>query len=231
MEKKSFEKLPKHIAFILDGNGRWAKRLGLERTSGHLKGIKTLKNIVSEVKSLGIQYMSVYCFSVENFSRPKEEVDFLMDKAYVEFQKLDTSNLDFNVRIIGERSNLDDKILSVIDKVNNLPYEEGRFTLFIAFNYSSQLEIVNACNEMKNKNLTFTKENFEKCLYTYPAPFIDLLVRTSHEQRLSNFMLYQASYAELYFPKVMWPAFNSKHLYKSLLEYQSRDRRFGAIEE
>ena len=229
MEKKTFEKLPKHIAFILDGNGRWAKRLGLERTSGHLKGINTLKNIVSEVKSLGIQYMSVYCFSVENFSRPKEEVDFLMDKAYVEFQKLDTSNLDFNVRIIGERSNLDDKILSVIDQVNNLPYEEGKFTLFIAFNYSSQLEIVNACNEMKNKNLTFTKENFEKCLYTYPAPFIDLLVRTSHEQRLSNFMLYQASYAELYFPKTLWPAFTKKCLYQALEEYQKRDRRFGKI--
>lgn len=229
MEKKTFEKLPKHIAFILDGNGRWAKRLGLERTSGHLKGIKTLKNIVSEVKSLGIQYMSVYCFSVENFSRPKEEVDFLMDKAYLEFQKLDTSNLDFNVRIIGERSNLDDKILSVIDQVNNLPYEEGRFTLFIAFNYSSQLEIVNACNEMKNKNLPFTKENFEKCLYTYPAPFIDLLVRTSHEQRLSNFMLYQASYAELYFPRTLWPAFTKKCLYQALEEYQKRDRRFGKI--
>ena len=229
MEKKTFEKLPKHIAFILDGNGRWAKRLGLERTSGHLKGIKTLKNIVSEVKSLGIQYMSVYCFSVENFSRPKEEVNFLMDKAYVEFQKLDTSNLDFNVRIIGERSNLDDKILSVIDQVNNLPYEEGRFTLFIAFNYSSQLEIVNACSEMKNKNLPFTKENFEKCLYTYPAPFIDLLVRTSHEQRLSNFMLYQASYAELYFPRTLWPAFTKKCLYQALEDYQKRDRRFGKI--
>ena len=229
MENRVFEKLPKHIAFILDGNGRWAQKLGLKRTSGHIKGVKTLKSIVTEVKNLGIQYMSVYCFSVENFSRPKEEVDFLMETAFEEFQKLNINTLGFNIKIIGERDNLEERILNLIDKINNLDYVEGRFTLFIAFNYSSQLEIVNASKEMNKRDLPFTKENFEKCLYTYPAPFIDLLVRTSHEQRLSNFMLYQASYAELYFPRTLWPAFTKKCLYQALEQYEKRDRRFGKV--
>ena len=229
MENRVFEKLPKHIAFILDGNGRWAQKLGLKRTSGHIKGLKTLKSIVTEVKNLGIQYMSVYCFSVENFSRPKEEVDFLMETAFEEFQKLNINTLGFNIKIIGERDNLEERILNLIDKINNLDYVEGRFTLFIAFNYSSQLEIVNASKEMNKRDLPFTKENFEKCLYTYPAPFIDLLVRTSHEQRLSNFMLYQASYAELYFPRTLWPAFTKKCLYQALEQYEKRDRRFGKV--
>ena len=229
MENIVFEKLPTHIAFILDGNGRWAKKLGLNRTSGHIKGVKTLKNIVNEVKQLGIKYMSVYCFSVENFDRPKEEVDFLINKAYSEFQNIDMRQLDFNVRVIGERTKLEKRVLDVIDRINSKPLLEDCFTLFIAFNYSSQLEIINATKEMKNRKLAFTKENFEKCLYTYPAPFIDLLVRTSKEQRLSNFMLYQASYAELYFPKTLWPAFTKKCLYEALYEYQKRDRRFGKV--
>ena len=231
MESIVFQKLPTHIAFILDGNGRWANKHGMKRTMGHIKGVKTLKNIVKEVKTLNIKYMSVYAFSVENFSRPQEEVNFLMEKALTEFSKLERrlSELDFNVRVIGERDNLDPRILKVIDKLNSTPFNEEHFTLFVAFNYSSQLEIINASKEMKKRKLAFTKENFEKCLYTYPAPPIDLLIRTSHEQRLSNFMLYQASYAELYFPSVFWPAFTKRSLYKALEEYQKRDRKFGQI--
>ena len=231
MESIVFQKLPTHIAFILDGNGRWANKHGMKRTMGHIKGVKTLKNIVKEVKALNIKYMSVYAFSVENFSRPQEEVNFLMEKALTEFSKLESrlTELDFNVRVIGERDNLDARFLKVIDKLNSKPFNEEHFTLFIAFNYSSQLEIINASKEMKKRRLAFTKENFEKCLYTYPAPPIDLLIRTSHEQRLSNFMLYQASYAELYFPSVFWPAFTKRSLYKALEEYQKRDRKFGQI--
>ena len=231
MESIVFQKLPTHIAFILDGNGRWANKHGMKRTMGHIKGVKTLKNIVKEVKALNIKYMSVYAFSVENFSRPQEEVNFLMEKALTEFSKLESrlTELDFNIRVIGERDNLDARILKVIDKLNSKPFNEEHLTLFIAFNYSSQLEIINASKEMKKRKLAFTKENFEKCLYTYPAPPIDLLIRTSHEQRLSNFMLYQASYAELYFPSVFWPAFTKRSLYKALEEYQKRDRKFGQI--
>ncbi len=229
MAIEKFEKLPNHIAFILDGNGRWANKLGLTRTSGHIKGVKTLKKIVLEVKKIGIPFMSVYAFSVENFSRPKEEVEFLMEKALDEFNELSTEKLDFNVRVIGEKTNLDERILKVIDTINSTPYIDDQFSLFVAFNYSSQLEIINALKTLQVKGLECTKENFEKHLYTYPAPPIDFLIRTSNEQRLSNFMLYQSSYAELYFPKTLWPAFTKKCLYQALEEYQKRNRRFGKI--
>ena len=226
-----FQNLPKHIAFILDGNGRWAKKRGFIRTIGHEKGVKTLKNITKLVKELGIPFMSVYAFSVENWSRPIEEVNYLIDKAYNEFKYYEENlaKLDFNIRIVGEKTNLPIKVYDVITKINNSAFIENRFTLMIAFNYSSQLEIINATYEMKKRKLAFTKENFEKCLYTYPAPPIDLLIRTSGEQRLSNYMLYQASYAELYFPKTFWPAFNKTELYKALQEYEKRNRRFGKI--
>lgn len=227
----TFQNLPKHIAFILDGNGRWAKKRGFVRTIGHEKGVKTLKNITKLVKELGIPFMSVYAFSVENWSRPKEEVDYLIEKAYNEFKHYEENlaKLDFNIRIVGEKNNLPKKVEEVITKLNDSIFIKERFTLMIAFNYSSQLEIVNATCEMKKRKLAFTKENFEKCLYTYPAPPIDLLIRTSGEQRLSNYMLYQASYAELYFPKTLWPAFNKNELYKALQEYEKRNRRFGKI--
>ena len=226
-----FQNLPKHIAFILDGNGRWAKKRGFVRTIGHEKGVKTLKNITKLVKELGIPFMSVYAFSVENWSRPIEELNYLIDKAYNEFKYYEENlaKLDFNIRIVGEKTNLPSKVYDVITKINNSAFIENRFTLMIAFNYSSQLEIINATYEMKKRKLAFTKENFEKCLYTYPAPLIDLLIRTSGEQRLSNYMLYQASYAELYFPKTFWPAFNKTELYKALQEYEKRNRRFGKI--
>ena len=225
------ENLPKHIAFILDGNGRWAIKHGFIRTIGHEKGVKTLKNITKLVKELGIPFMSVYAFSVENWARPKEEVDYLVSKAYNEFKHYEENleKLDFNIRVVGETSNLPDKLLEVITKLNNSLFLENRFTLMIAFNYSSQLELVHAMQEMKKRKLAFTKDNLEKCLYTYPAPFIDLLIRTSGEQRLSNYMLYQASYAELYFPKTYWPAFSKKELYKALEEYSKRQRRFGKV--
>lgn len=227
----SQENLPKHIAFILDGNGRWAIKHGFIRTIGHEKGVKTLKNITKLVKEQGIPFMSVYAFSVENWSRPKDEVEYLIDKAYNEFKHYETnlSKLDFNIRIVGETTNLPTKVLEVITKINNSILIQDRFTLMIAFNYSSQLELIHAAKEMKRRKLAFTKENLEKCLYTYPAPPIDLLIRTSGEQRLSNYMLYQASYAELYFPKTFWPAFNKKELYKALEEYSKRQRRFGKV--
>ena len=225
------DSLPKHLAIILDGNGRWAIKHGFIRTIGHEKGIKTLKNITKIVKELGIPFMSVYAFSVENWSRPKDEVDYLIDKAYNEFKHYEErlSTLDYNIRIVGETTNLPPQLYEVINKINNSMFDRDRFTLMIAFNYSSQLELIHAAKEMKKRKLAFTKENLEKCLYTYPAPPIDLLIRTSGEQRLSNYMLYQASYAELYFPKTFWPAFNKKELYKALEEYSKRQRRFGKV--
>lgn len=227
-----FKILPQHIAFILDGNGRWAKAKGLIRTMGHEKGIKTLSNIVKEVRNLGIKYMSVFAFSTENWNRPSDEVNYLMTRALEEFRKYEhrLNELDFNLRVIGEKEGLSEDLLYCINKLNNKPFLEDRFTLFVMFNYSGQLEILNAVKKLRDNKLAFTKDNFERCLYTYPAPMIDYLVRTSGEMRISNFMLYQVSYAELYFPKVYWPAFTKKELYKALDVYQKRDRRFGKIE-
>lgn len=232
METSKFNKLPTHIAFILDGNGRWANERGLKRTDGHEQGIKTLKEIAKEVKELGIPFMSVYAFSKDNFKRPEEEVNFLMNKIHSEYKELaNRDDNSINIRIVGERSNLPSKLLGIIDELNSRPYIDKNFTLIVAFNYSSKLEILTVAEKLEEGNLEYTLENFEKCLYTYPAPQIDFLVRTSGEMRLSDYMLYQASYAELYFPKTYWPDFTKEELYKALDEYQNRDRRFGDAKE
>lgn len=220
---KSFNKLPVHIAFILDGNGRWALKHHHDRNYGHLMGLKNVKNIVKECRNLNIKYISLYCFSVENMKRDANEVNYLMDLARKEFQdvhdKLDS--YDYNIRIIGEKTNLKEDIIDIINKINSKNFIEDAFTVFICFNYSSQIEIFNASRNVE------TIEELERNLYTYPAPMIDLIVRTSGEERLSNFMLYQASYAELYFDKRYWPDFHKKSLYRALREYQKRKRNFG----
>ena len=221
-------KLPQHIGFILDGNGRWAMRFHQSRNYGHLQGVKTLKEIIKLVKDTGIPYMSVYAFSVENMNRPQEEVDFLLDLAQNEFnqikeQLLTEAKLNYNLRIIGEDEKLPAELLAIKRYINEKEMIEGAFTLFIAFNYSSKLEILQASKDATDLKM------LEQKLYTYPAPPLDLVIRTSGEQRLSNFMLYQASYAELYFDKCFWPAYNKRHLFKALKWYQSRKRNFGKI--
>ena len=218
-----FNKLPKHIAFILDGNGRWAIKHHKSRNFGHYVGVNTLKEVVKMVKELNIPFMSIYALSTENMARPVDEVNYLLDLAKKEYHSLVNNNPDFNIRIVGERNNLDNELLSIIDNINNMPFFDERFTLIIAFNYSSQRELLKAC---QNAN---SLEDFEKGLYTYPAPPIDLLIRTSGEKRLSNFMLYQSAYAELYFDKIYWPSYNKRHLYKALKNYQKRKRNFGKI--
>ena len=223
--------LPQHIAFILDGNGRYAKERGWARTAGHEEGIKALKECIKNVKEMGIPFMSVYAFSTENFKRPAAEVNYLINRALEEYKKAinDYDKLEENIRIIGERKGLSEEVLNAIDTINNKPYHANKFTLFVAFNYSSEDELVHAMNEIEKQGIEINKENIEKNLYTYPAPAIDLLVRTSGEMRLSGFMLYQASYAELYFTKTYWPAFNKESLDDAISEYQKRNRRFGKV--
>ena len=218
-------KLPTHLAIILDGNGRWAQKRGKDRNFGHYMGVQNLKEIVKVVRDLKIQYLSLYCFSFENMKRPKEEVSYLMDLAKVEFEHLKEKNPtdSINVRIIGEDDNLSNDILDIKQEINSRPFIKDAFTLFIAFNYSSTLEI-------KHASKISNGDDFEQHLYTYPAPAIDLLIRTSGEERLSNFMLYQMSYAELYFTKTYWPSFKTKDLRKALTTYQKRRRNFGLIE-
>ena len=234
----NLERLPKHIAIILDGNGRWAKKIGMPRIAGHAKGIETLGKLVEASKELGVKNLTVFAFSTENINRPLEEVNFLMEK-FISFyekslQKLISKNI--NVRVIGEYQNLKDNIINIIEKINNYPFNEENMTFTICFNYGSRQEMIHATKEIVNEvlegkvNINDINETlFTSHLYTKLLAPLDLIIRTSGEYRLSNFLLWQASYAELYFTNVLFPDFNEDELYKAILDYQKRDRRFGKI--
>lgn len=234
MAKLDLNRLPKHIGIIIDGNGRWAKRRGLPRTVGHDAGFRNLKKILKYAFELGIDTVSVYCFSTENWNRPQKEVDHLMEI----FRNAFDSEFD---EVLGEKTrlyvsgdytrfpeDLAEKVVSLQEKTKN----NSEHSLNLCINYGSHDEILRAVNNIINDGVKdVNKEIFNSYLYTAELPPLDLIIRTSGEQRLSNFMLWQAGYAELYFAKVHWPAFTSKHLDKALINFQSRDRRFGAIKE
>lgn len=231
-------KLPKHIAIIMDGNGRWAKRRFLPRTAGHKEGVERVKEIVRACGNLGIKYLTLYAFSTENWARPKDEVDTLM-KLLVEYLRKELDTL--------HRNNVKVKVLGNIDELPDLPKKEiikaiektkknEKLVLNIALNYGSRDEIIQAVRNIildiihnKIDIDEINKENFQKYLYTSDQPDPDLLIRTSGEQRVSNFLLYQIAYSEFYFTNTLWPDFKEEHLYKAILEYQNRERRFGKI--
>ena len=230
---KQFEKLPNHIAIILDGNGRWAKKRGLPRTSGHKMGVETLIKISRYCSDIGINNLTVYAFSTENWNRPKEEVDYLMSLIEEYFNGLDKKLRKRNIKlkVIGEKNNLSERLKQIINDVEeNSKYNTGMI-LNIAFNYGGKDEIINAFKKMENDKVLFTKENVDKYLYTNESGNVDLLIRTSGEQRISNFLLWQIAYAEFYFTKVYWPDFSKKELHKAIDAYQNRDRRFGGIKD
>lgn len=231
--------IPETVAIILDGNGRWAKKRGLPRTMGHAKGIENLVNVSTLCKEIGVKNLLVYAFSTENWSRPKEEVEYLM-KALVEnlakYRKRMMKN-QTKVKILGERQNLSKEILDAINDVESATANFTGYTLGICFNYGGQQEIVNATKEIaemvKNGSLAIDDINqklFEEHLYTKGIPAVDLLIRTSGEERLSNFLPWQLSYSEFVFTNVHWPDFNKKELYLAIQKYQSRNRRFGGLE-
>ena len=231
--------MPAHIAFIMDGNGRWAKRRGLPRTMGHRAGVEALIKIVEHCGELGIKYLSVYAFSTENWSRPKKEIDALM-QLLVEFMDKNLKRLNekgVQIRILGE---LDDRFpAKVTDKIKSaleLTAGNQNMILNIALNYGGRSEIVRAARmlaqeaaEGKLDPQEITEEVFGKYLYTRECPSPDLLIRTSGEQRISNFLLYQCAYAEMYFPETFFPDFDEKKLDKALEVFRSRDRRYGNI--
>lgn len=230
---KQFEKLPNHIAIILDGNGRWAKKRGLPRTSGHKMGVETLIKISRYCSDIGINNLTVYAFSTENWNRPKEEVDYLMSLIEEYFNGLDKKLRKRNIKlkVIGEKNNLSERLKQIINDVEeNSKYNTGMI-LNIAFNYGGKDEIINAFKKMENDKVLFTKENVDQYLYTNESGNVDLLIRTSGEQRISNFLLWQIAYAEFYFTKVYWPDFSKKELHKAIDAYQNRDRRFGGIKD
>ena len=231
------EGLPKHIAIIMDGNGRWATEKGKKRSEGHKQGAVALENIALYAKQLGIKVLSVYAFSTDNFKRSKEEVDYLMDLLIYYFNnKLDRVIKD-GIKIVfsGRKENLRPDVILAINNIIDKTKDNQECILNICLNYGAQEEIVDATlkihqdlNNKKIKEEDITRESYYKYLYQELPP-IDVLIRTGKEKRLSNFMLYQASYAELYFLDVYFPDFNNQDLLEVIQDYTKRNRRFGDV--
>lgn len=224
-------KIPNHVGIILDGNGRWATERGLKRTAGHLAGYKNLLDISKYILNTGTKYLSVYAFSTENFNRPQEEVDYLMNLFMKGFSEDSHIFNEENIKVIfsGRREKLSEKVLNAMDKMMEDTKNNTKGTLNICLNYGGRAEIVDATNKIiKDSIKEIDEETFKKYLYN-DLPDIDLMIRTSGELRISNFMLWQISYAELYFPKCYFPDFNHEEYDKALEGYTKRDRRFGGL--
>lgn len=229
--------IPNHIGIIMDGNGRWAKEKGMIRTMGHKRAIETLKKLCIHMADVGVKYCSLYAFSTENFKREISEVEFLMNLFITSFEKEFEFLKKKKVRVVfsGRRKPLPDKVLDAMDKIVDDTKENTDLVLNICLNYGSHAEIIDTTKKIcemykENKiNLEDIDEEFiQKNLYQ-DLPPLDYVIRTSGELRLSNFMMWQASYAEFYFPKVYFPDFNSEEFDKAILEFNKRNRRFGGI--
>lgn len=232
--------VPQHIAIILDGNGRWAKQHGMPRNFGHTQGAKNVETICREAWNLGVKYLTVYAFSTENWSRPKEEVDALM-KLLRNYMKNCIKTAEKNhmrVRIIGDKSKLDADIQESIAKLEEASKDQDGLNFQIAINYGSRDEMLRGMQKMLKEYQEnpfpveeLDQEKFQSYLDTADIPDPDLLIRTSGEQRISNYLLWQLAYTELYFTDVPWPDFTKKELVKAIEDYNSRDRRYGGIKE
>lgn len=229
--------IPNHIGIIMDGNGRWAQEKGLVRTMGHKKAVETLKDLCIHMADVGVKYCSLYAFSTENFKRDIKEVNFLMDLFITIFEKEFTFLIDKDVKVVfsGRRKPLSDKVLKAMDKIVEDTKNNKKLVINICLNYGSHSEIVDTtkkiCKMYKDGeiNLDDIDEEFiSRNLYN-DLPPLDFVIRTSGELRLSNFMMWQASYAEFYFPKTYFPDFNSNEFDKAILEFNNRNRRFGGI--
>ncbi len=232
--------VPQHVAIILDGNGRWAKRHGMPRNFGHTKGAKNVETICREAWNLGIKYLTVYAFSTENWSRPKDEVEALMKllRSYMKNCIKTAEKNHMRVRVIGDRSMLAEDIQESICELEEFSKEQDGLNFQIAINYGSRDEMLRGMKRMLTdyKQGGFSLEEldeqrFERYLDTSGIPAPDLLIRTSGEQRLSNYLLWQLAYSELYFTPVHWPDFTKEELVKAIEDYNSRDRRFGGVKE
>jgi undecaprenyl diphosphate synthase len=230
--------VPRHVAIIMDGNGRWAASRGLPRAVGHRYGVDAVRRTVEAATELGIPYLTLYSFSSENWSRPREEVDDLMGlmKRFIRRDLADLHRNNVRILIIGERDNVEPEMLALIDEARDLTASNKGLTLVIAFNYGSRVEIAKAA-----RNLTLdaiegridvseiTPERISNALDTRSVPDPDLLIRTGGEMRLSNFLLWQAAYAELVFVDIYWPDFGREALESAIATFKSRDRRFGGL--
>lgn len=232
--------IPKHVAIILDGNGRWAKKRGLPRNMGHIQGAKTVEDICEIAYNMGIQYLTVYAFSTENWARPKDEVDALMGllRNYMKNCIKRASKNNMCVRVIGDKSRLAPDIIESIAQLEEATKDNTGLHFQIAINYGGRDEMIRAVKAVGEKVAKgeldaseITEETIAAHLDTAGLPDPDLLIRTCNEQRISNFLLWQLAYTELYFTPVPWPDFSKEELEKAVEAYQSRDRRFGGLKE
>ncbi len=240
LNKINLEKCPEHIAIIMDGNGRWAKQQGEVRLFGHAIGVEAVREVLKACVDLGVKHLTLYAFSTENWNRPKEEVDGLMN-LMVETIANEVSELDENnirLRSIGDKSRLPDACRNELNSAMEATQTNSTLDLILALNYSARWEIVDAAKKiaqkveaglLKSEDIDEKTFSNEMCINDIPDP--ELLIRTSGESRISNFMLWQIAYSELYFTDILWPDFKRENLFEAVLDYQNRERRFGQVSE
>ena len=229
--------IPKHIAIIMDGNGRWAKKRGLPRTAGHVVGAETFRKIATYCKNIGVEYLTVYAFSTENWKRPAEEVAKIMEllEEYLN-EAIDTMEHDkIRMKVLGNTEDLPEKLRALVDKTDEISSHYEGFQANICLNYGGRDEIVRAAMKYAEayKNGTaqqLTEDAFSDCMYSYGIPDPELLIRPGGELRISNFLLWQCAYSEFIFSDVLWPDFGPEELDKAIIEYNRRNRRFGGVQ-
>ncbi len=237
MSDNNQQTVPNHIAIIMDGNGRWAKKRGLPRTAGHFKGAEVFQKITRHCEKIGVKALTVYAFSTENWSRPLSEVESIMNllRKYLK-DAFGFKGENIKITFIGERQRLDDDIVKLMHEIEQVSKDNTGLKLNVAINYGGRDEIINATKEiakLAEQNLVdiedLTEQDFEKYLYTKDSPPVDLILRPSGEQRISNFLLWQSAYSEFVYMDVLWPDFSPKDLDKAIAAFCKRSRRFGGI--
>ena len=224
-------RLPRHIAIIMDGNGRWAKKRGLPRTAGHKVGTETFRDIATYCRELGVEYLTVYAFSTENWKRPKDEVDTIMEllEQYLQ-EAINTMERDhIRLKILGDTAALSPKLQQMVAQTNAISTHYEGFQANICLNYGGRSEILRAARLCAEAGEEWTEENFGKYLWSAGIPDPELIIRPSGELRLSNFLLWQCAYSEFYFCDTLWPDFDRAALDRAIIDYQGRDRRFGGV--
>lgn len=239
-ELKKSGQIPRHIAIIMDGNGRWARKRGLPRVAGHKRGIESVRDIVEACAQIGVEYLTLYTFSTENWKRPKDEVSTLM-RLVLKSLQIETGELNKNnVRLtsIGDRKSLPTEVQNQLDEAIKTTQQNTGLTLNLALSYSGRWEILEAAKELarqvkenKARIEDINEELFGRYLNTSQMPDPDLLIRSGGEFRISNFLLWQAAYSELYITNTLWPEFKRKHLYEAIKDFQKRERRFGLVSD
>lgn len=235
LKRVDFNRLPRHIAIIMDGNGRWAQKRHLPRIEGHRAGSRAVREAVESCARLGIKYLTLYAFSKENWRRPASEVAMLWDLLYDYLRREDKGLVKNRLRlmVIGEREGIPERVRQELERVENLTRDFDEMIVILALNYSGRAEIVDAVRKMlasvELRPEYINEEIFSRYLYTAGIPDPDLLIRTSGEMRVSNFLLWQIAYAEIWITADYWPDFSRKHLLQAIVDYQQRERRFGAV--